>query len=788
MAREVRPGTPVPSERPCERGDVRDFAGQRVGSGPCVDREGRRLDHGKYIFPVRRNPALRFSLIGAALLAFTTAGLYFVGSPARPNQDGPRLRTALSPGRTYSRHSLAVFDCAQCHRDAHNVEDVRCERCHDPTIAARLSNAAHVFAGTGDIREAMAAPVVQCTTCHVEHRGAEVDLADVDDRECGACHRVDRNAWTRLTTLRRHPEFALVRAGMEAGGGLRWFNHQMHLRKVADKFQQGCEACHERAPRDAAFKPIAFARHCATCHEADLDESASGLPTTIVAALGAPPASIKVRPDSDDPGRQVFRGLKHADPWVLRTVHALRAAADPAGAAAERVTLDRQVAQLELMRTFAPLRAGSAAWTGLERALQTGGAEVTGDTSVSVDRAVKDTAGAVESLAKALGPLDPMAQTLATEAARLKDAPSLQPSGAAGAVRDHGGVEPLLQLVDATVARAQAAGDQGLVQRATALRARIEKLPPAARTQGMSTAAVGRLEALLKDLRQVPDPGLRSETGQVAYLARITQYRTAAGIDPAAFDLHRQRMLQLLDAIQQSVAKQTRRPMPDPGVDSLLARVGALRQRILSTYYGLPPDVAVARSRFFRDREIVRARVDSELDAAALRLPAPAESSNVAGNQLQARLDQLRVRLAAVGTAPTLPAPMSAGDARIAVSALLGAEAPDADQNTFKKNRCTLCHELAPSGLQLAPVRRAGGSLLVNASFTHEPHMTADAGNCDTCHTTIRSSTSARDLNIPGVDSCRTCHASGKQAAKATGCEACHQYHVPAASALMWVP
>ena len=40
--RDVRPGTPFPSEQDCAReGDVVDFGGQRLGTGPCVDRDGR---------------------------------------------------------------------------------------------------------------------------------------------------------------------------------------------------------------------------------------------------------------------------------------------------------------------------------------------------------------------------------------------------------------------------------------------------------------------------------------------------------------------------------------------------------------------------------------------------------------------------------------------------------------------------------------------------------------------------------------------------------------------------
>ena len=193
--RDVRPGTPAPSERDCERhGEVVDFSGQRVGSGPCVDRAGERLTHTAYVSPFRPNKVLRYSIAGAVVVAIGLVGIFFVAPAARPGGPGTPLRTAPAPGPTSGPHSMTTTDCAQCHRGAHNVEDARCERCHDPTISARLSNAAHVFQARGDLRVALNAPTVACVTCHVEHRGANLELTEVDDRECGSCHRVEPGA------------------------------------------------------------------------------------------------------------------------------------------------------------------------------------------------------------------------------------------------------------------------------------------------------------------------------------------------------------------------------------------------------------------------------------------------------------------------------------------------------------------------------------------------------------------------------------------------------------------
>ena len=84
---------------------------------------------------------------------------------------------------------------------------------------------------------------------------------------------------------------------------------------------------------------------------------------------------------------------------------------------------------------------------------------------------------------------------------------------------------------------------------------------------------------------------------------------------------------------------------------------------------------------------------------------------------MQTRLDYLRLQLAALAAGSRISG-VSAADARGAIAALLGGEAPDAEQNSLQKNRCTLCHELAPGGDQLAPVRGVGTPLLTKAPFT----------------------------------------------------------------------
>jgi hypothetical protein len=783
MARDVQPGTPAPSERPCGRaGDVVDFAGQRVASGPCVDGSGGRIEHTAYVFPSRGTRAVWLSSIAAAVLAIVLPALFFVGRPVRSGEAASGLRTALSPGPTTNAHSLAVLDCAQCHRRQHDVEDVRCERCHDPAISARLSNAAHVFQGTHDLRGALAAPAVACTQCHVEHRGAGMKLAAVDSRECGACHTAHPPSQTPLAAFDVHPEFAIVRAGVESGNGLRWFNHKLHLPKVAAKYQKTCDACHDRAPGAAAFTPISFPRHCADCHERDLAEPRS-IPASALTRLGPLAASLTTSADLDDPARRRINGVRHADPWVLRTVQALRVVVDPDGSAAERVTLDAQAAQIELSMAYGRPAVGAGAWTGPSNVATASGAS---SDAPAVGQSAEGTAAAVEAFVAQAG-LDGL-QGSGTDGVR-NAAQELR--AAAGSVAPpvppapHDPVEPLLRLVDATIARAQQAGDAGLAERATALRGRLAALPRKPR-QGSDDAGSTRVvESLLSALAAVRDPGVQADLARLTYLAGFAQPRTGSTITPEAFDLHRQRTLKLLDAVAQTVAGRDRSSARDPDRDRLLARVTALRQRVLATSYGLAADVAAARRRFFDARQADRGRVDTELDAAGLLTPAPAEPSRRVP-PWQRELEHLQVRLTAIATAQRVTG-ISPQDARLALASLMGSPAASAAEN-LSANRCAYCHDMEPGGLQLAPMGAVGASLLVNAAFDHQPHTTADGRNCETCHTTIAQSTSPRDVNLPGVDSCRTCHAPGRQAAASVTCQSCHSYHAPSRAALTWTP
>jgi hypothetical protein len=98
---------------------------------------------------------------------------------------------------------------------------------------------------------------------------------------------------------------------------------------------------------------------------------------------------------------------------------------------------------------------------------------------------------------------------------------------------------------------------------------------------------------------------------------------------------------------------------------------------------------------------------------------------------------------------------------------------------------CRLCHDQEWS----ADVRNlprivppdVPSKWLEHASFDHERHKVL---SCDACHTAARTSTKTGDVLLPGIASCRACHAPSSDRLSGAGsdCVLCHTYHPSAIS------
>lgn len=103
--------------------------------------------------------------------------------------------------------------------------------------------------------------------------------------------------------------------------------------------------------------------------------------------------------------------------------------------------------------------------------------------------------------------------------------------------------------------------------------------------------------------------------------------------------------------------------------------------------------------------------------------------------------------------------------------------ADDAIRAVFSKGgACYDCHTVTGGGInwQVTPVNQPM-RYMMNGWFDHKAHSTE---TCESCHAAPKSH-DARQLLLPGIDSCRTCHGGEKSRADVpSGCAMCHSYHI----------
>jgi hypothetical protein len=105
------------------------------------------------------------------------------------------------------------------------------------------------------------------------------------------------------------------------------------------------------------------------------------------------------------------------------------------------------------------------------------------------------------------------------------------------------------------------------------------------------------------------------------------------------------------------------------------------------------------------------------------------------------------------------------------------------------QQKCTFCHQMAshyevqkvdsasaqnPGALGIIGRFPDGRPWLERGEFSHRSH---NAVQCESCHTTARSSTRTEDVLIPGMKSCLPCHDGSR--AGLDRCSECHLYHNP---------
>jgi hypothetical protein len=704
-----------------------------------------------YVYPSRKRMTLWVSLIVAAVLAVGLAGAYFAG-----------FRRTLSPGNVASHHARVDLKCAQCHEEGNEVAAVRCERCHDPSGSDRLTHAAHVLLGSGDVRKAEAAEETQCASCHVEHRGVSASLRAVDDRECAVCHN--------FASLARHPEFAAVRAQATAGVGIK-FNHDRHIVEAQKVAGAPCAPCHQPTSDRVSFVPMTFDRHCAACHapKGTFEESDPVGTELVVAPANLPdPWRGQTSVQSTPRGRkQIISGLRHRDAWVVYNAARLRFGIDSDGVAAERLALRGQIAYLEQFQTVRPVTQASAeelqaAATELRNDIAELDARLAG-TEASDSDAIREIFEATRQIAQQLGAVDKSAPELQEVGqAKLDAAPAPAAAADPGAQSryDRRKAE-LIKVLDAVTARAT---DDALKKRAADLRGQVERLAPPSGSASAEDAApladrLAALDDVLGVIKAIPDPGVQAQVSQINVLRSYGQQRVTAGLSPDDFQTRKAELLALLDEIERR------------GNAAIRVRAATLRQRVIAVRPGSSGDAELTRSRRQRQKQLDRVRVQLELMTSRDQYePPPAHDPGVDPETIGTQLARLRTQLADLERSPRMAAPETAEDRdkrRAELDAVL--------------SRCLKCHDYDPSGARIASVRLAE-PVMPRSIFNHAPHTTQTA--CETCHGSTATSKLATDINVPGVAGCITCHAPSKARAD---CETCHIYHPPSAARLLAV-
>jgi hypothetical protein len=274
--------------------------------------------------------------------------------------NGAGLRTPVEPGSLISQHQPIEARCQECHSGFKGASNLRCQRCHDPAGAGRLTNSAHVLFGSREAKKAAAAPNLPCADCHVDHRGRANRLDHVDEAQCVKCH---------FRSISGHPEFAVLRTKSLGLPGIK-FPHDKHVEEFAKKQglseKESCLKCHEpqSAGKGRDMRPIVFDKHCASCHAKD---DSVGIIDPITLEDVVAPADLEAQgfrgswsPDEF----QISRGkiskatVAHQDEWVLFNLRKLRNEIDPDGYAAERGTLIARLSQLKRRLALATPLAG----------------------------------------------------------------------------------------------------------------------------------------------------------------------------------------------------------------------------------------------------------------------------------------------------------------------------------------------------------------------------------------------------------------------------------------------
>ena len=175
-------------------------------------------------------------------------------------------RQPVSPGAVISAHATFEASCEECHTPrAGRRRTCAASAATTPRARAGSPTRAHVLFGSGDPRKAAAARPTSTARAATSSTGAAARASRRSDQgQCARCH---------FRSLSAHPEFA--RAARERRRRARHPVPARPPRAGAREADGGRgeghlpDAATSPPARAATSQPIAFDRHCASCHEKD---------------------------------------------------------------------------------------------------------------------------------------------------------------------------------------------------------------------------------------------------------------------------------------------------------------------------------------------------------------------------------------------------------------------------------------------------------------------------------------------------------------------------------------
>jgi transcription elongation factor Elf1 len=100
----------------------------------------------------------------------------------------------------------------------------------------------------------------------------------------------------------------------------------------------------------------------------------------------------------------------------------------------------------------------------------------------------------------------------------------------------------------------------------------------------------------------------------------------------------------------------------------------------------------------------------------------------------------------------------------------------EAEELLWRKT-CKQCHTLSfglgKDGFPLVAETKTTNRWMPHAKFDHDAHR---GFTCVSCHAKALASTESSDILLPGIETCKTCHAPGPSHADSR-CSECHTYH-----------